>query len=48
MAECVRVCRVGGHVLASVMSLWGTAHRFLEGVLAVPPEMNRKLQRRVI
>lgn len=41
--ECVRVCRRGGHVLASVMSLWGTAHRFLEGVLAVPPAMNRKI-----
>ena len=43
MAECARVCRKGGHVLASVMSLWGGAHRNLEMVLSVPPENNRKI-----
>jgi len=43
LGECVRVCRRGGHILASVMSLWGAAHRYLEGVLAVPPESNRKI-----
>ena len=30
-------------VLASVMSLWGTAHRHLRGALAVPPGSNRKI-----
>ncbi len=43
LRECVRVCKREGHVLASVMSLWGTAHRFLSGVLTVPPEGNRKV-----
>lgn len=43
LRECARVCRGGGHVLASVMSLWGTAHRFLQGVLDIPPGSNRKI-----
>jgi 2-polyprenyl-3-methyl-5-hydroxy-6-metoxy-1,4-benzoquinol methylase len=43
LQECVRVCKKEGHVLASVMSLWGSAHRLLPGVLAVPPENNRKI-----
>ena len=40
---CVRICRRGGHVLTSVMSLWGAAHRYLRGALAVPPQSNRKI-----
>jgi 2-polyprenyl-3-methyl-5-hydroxy-6-metoxy-1,4-benzoquinol methylase len=40
---CVRVCKRGGYVLASVMSLWGGAHRYLRGALAVPPESNRRI-----
>jgi SAM-dependent methyltransferase len=43
LGECTRVCKPGGHVLASVMSLWGSAHRFLPGVLTVPPESNRRV-----
>jgi 2-polyprenyl-3-methyl-5-hydroxy-6-metoxy-1,4-benzoquinol methylase len=43
LQECVRVCKKKGQVLASVMSLWGAAHRFLQGVLTVPPESNRKI-----
>jgi ubiquinone/menaquinone biosynthesis C-methylase UbiE len=43
LGECVRVCKRGGLVFASVMSLWGGAHRFLQGVLAVPPKSNRKI-----
>jgi SAM-dependent methyltransferase len=43
LQECVRVCREGGYILASVMSLWGAAHRYLQGVLEVPPEANRKI-----
>jgi 2-polyprenyl-3-methyl-5-hydroxy-6-metoxy-1,4-benzoquinol methylase len=43
LGECVRVCKSGGLVLASVMSLWGGAHRFLRGTLTVPPESNRKI-----
>ncbi|MFU8796755.1 MAG: class I SAM-dependent methyltransferase [Dehalococcoidia bacterium] len=41
--ECVRVCKKGGHVLVSVMSLWGAVHRYLRGVLEVPPESNRRI-----
>jgi SAM-dependent methyltransferase len=43
LRECVRVSKPGGRVLASVMSLWGSAHGFLPGVLAVPPEINRRI-----
>ena len=43
MRECVRICRRGGYVLASVMSLWGPAHRYLDEVLELPPENNRKI-----
>ena len=43
MRECVRVCRRGGYVLASVMSLWGPTHRYLDEVLEVPPENNSKI-----
>lgn len=43
LQECVRVCRTGELILASVMSLWGGAHRFLKGVLTLPPESNRRI-----
>jgi len=35
VAECRRVLRPGGVLLASVMSLWGAAHRHLSDVLAL-------------
>ena len=43
LRECVRVCRRGGYVLASVMSLWGPTHRYLDEVLELPPENNSKV-----
>jgi SAM-dependent methyltransferase len=43
MSECARVCKPGGHVLASVMSLWGTCHRFLPAVLEIPVDSNKKI-----
>ena len=43
LRECARVCRSGGHVLASVMSLWGPTHRYLDEVLELPPESTRKV-----
>ena len=43
MLECARVCRTGGRVLASVMSLWGTCHRYLEAVLQIPAAANQKI-----
>jgi 2-polyprenyl-3-methyl-5-hydroxy-6-metoxy-1,4-benzoquinol methylase len=44
LQECVRVAKVKGYVLASVMSLWGSCHMQLENVLdSVPTEDNRKI-----
>ena len=43
LRECLRVLRPDGILLLSVMSLWGSAHRALKGVLAVPPEINRRI-----
>jgi SAM-dependent methyltransferase len=44
LRECLRVLRPGGILLLSVMSLWGTLHRFLPGVLTgVSGEENRKV-----
>ncbi len=33
LAECVRICRPGGPILASFLSPWGTLRRYLEGAL---------------
>ena len=41
LAECVRVLKPAGYLLCSVMSLWGSAHRALAGVLDIPPESNQ-------
>jgi SAM-dependent methyltransferase len=41
LSECRRVLKPEGLLLLSVMSLWGTAHWALGGVLALPPEVNR-------
>ena len=44
LSECLRVLRPGGLLLLSVMSLWGTLHRFLPSVLnEIPEEENRKV-----
>jgi len=43
LAECLRVLRPGGLLLLSVMSVWGTAHAHLGGVLAMPPADNRQV-----
>jgi SAM-dependent methyltransferase len=44
LRECLRVLRPGGLLLLSVMSLWGTLHRFLPGVLKdIPLDENRKV-----
>jgi len=39
LKECHRVLKQGGYLLLSIMSLWGTMHRFLDGVLKVPMEL---------
>jgi len=43
LAESMRVLKPGGIILLSVMSLWGTAHSALEGVLKMPPGANQKI-----
>ena len=43
MAELLRVTKPGGLVFLGVMSLWGTVHQFLSGVLALDPAMNREI-----
>jgi SAM-dependent methyltransferase len=44
LSECLRVLRPGGVLLLSVMSLWGTLHRFLPSALnEIPEEENRKV-----
>lgn len=45
LAECLRVLKSGGLLISGVMSLWGTAHRNLEGVLAIPPANNQVITR---
>jgi 2-polyprenyl-3-methyl-5-hydroxy-6-metoxy-1,4-benzoquinol methylase len=43
LQECIRVLRSHGSLLLSVMSLWGTAHRYLDGVLGIPVETNQNV-----
>lgn len=43
LSECLRVLKPEGLLLLSVMSLWGSAHGFLDGVLSIPPEANQKI-----
>lgn len=43
LRECLRVLRPDGVLLLSVMSLWGTLHRHLAGVLTLPVEANRSI-----
>jgi 2-polyprenyl-3-methyl-5-hydroxy-6-metoxy-1,4-benzoquinol methylase len=43
LSECIRVLRPGGIFLMSVMSVWGSAHAHLDGVLAMPAITNQKI-----
>ena len=43
LQECIRVLRWDGVLLLSVMSLWGSAHRRLNGVLSIPAAANRRI-----
>src|SRR5262245_16978493 len=43
LAECLRVLKSGGFLLLSVVSLWGSAHRHLDGVLGIPASINRQI-----
>ena len=42
-AELRRVVKPGGRVLIGVMSLWGTVHQYLPGVLDIEDERNRAI-----
>ena len=41
--ECIRVVRPGGLIFLGVMSLWGTVHQYLEGVMGYTPEDNSRI-----
>ena len=41
--ECIRVAKPGGLIFLGVMSLWGTVHQYLEGVMGYTPEDNAKI-----
>ncbi len=43
LQECIRVTKPGGMILASVMSLWGTIHEYLPGVLEFPKTENKAI-----
>lgn len=43
LRESLRVLKSGGTLLLSVMSLWGSAHRHLEGTLNIPAAINQKI-----
>lgn len=43
LQECVRVTKPGGVILASVMSLWGTIHQYLDGVLGYDRKENHSI-----
>jgi len=45
LGEVRRVLKPGRVALFSVMSLWGTVHQFLNGVLKLPAEVNRPIIR---
>ena len=43
LTECLRVLRSDGLLLLSVMSLWGSAHGRLDGVMSLPVSVNQKI-----
>jgi len=43
LAECLHVLKPGGLLILSVISLWGSAHRRLDGVLSVPASINQQI-----
>ena len=43
LRQCLRVLKPRGRLLLSVMSLWGSLHRHLESVLALPAAGNREI-----
>ncbi|MDJ0688680.1 MAG: methyltransferase domain-containing protein [Xenococcaceae cyanobacterium MO_188.B32] len=43
LQESLRVIKPGGMLFLSVMSIWGTVHRYLDGVLALPSAINQKI-----
>jgi len=43
LQEVLRVTRSGGFLFLGVMSLWGSVHHSLPGVLKVDPDVNREI-----
>ena len=45
LEQCLSVLKMGGTLLLSVMSLWGTAHADLDGTLSLPVDTNMEIVR---
>lgn len=45
LRECSRILKPNGYLLTSVMSLWGTLHRFFRSVLELPVDSNSEIVR---
>ena len=43
LSECLRVLKPNGLLILSVASLWGSAHRRLDGVFSIPVSVNRQI-----
>jgi ubiquinone/menaquinone biosynthesis C-methylase UbiE len=43
LAECLRILELGGLLILSIASLWGSAHRHLDQVLSIPASVNRQI-----
>jgi SAM-dependent methyltransferase len=43
LTECLRVLKPAGLLILSVASLWGSAHRHLDGVLDIPAAINQQI-----
>jgi SAM-dependent methyltransferase len=43
LTECLRVLKPNGLLILSVASLWGSAHRHLDGVLSIPASINQQI-----
>ena len=43
LSECLRVLKPNRYLILSVASVWGSAHRHLDGVLSIPASINQQI-----